>query len=256
MKHDTLKLLLEKDDITWKALLYELVKSEDMNPWDIDISHLTLKYVETIKEMQKMDFRVSGKVLLAAAILLKMKSTHLLEHDVDALDRLLASSAEQEGMEDFFSEFSHELFKVAEDMDYEEPRLIPRTPQPRHRKITIYDLASALQKALEVKKRKLARIHPDIKVHIPHKKFDITQVIRDIYSKIKTFLYKNQKSSLTFSRLLPQDATKEDKAYTFIPLLHLDNQRKIDLMQTQHFGDIGIELGRAKKQVDKELNLN
>ena len=47
--------------------------------------------------------------------------------------------------------------------------------------------------------------------------------------------------SLTFSKLIPSDS-KEDKVYTFIPLLHLENQRKIDMKQFRHFGEINIEM--------------
>ncbi len=253
MSEDTIQLLLEKDDVTWRQLLYDLVKSEQMNPWDIDLSILSKRYIETIKQMQHMDFRVSGKILLAAAILLKVKSQHFIEHGLDELDRLLARTQEPDMDETFFSEFSHELFDVADKIEYEEPRLIPRTPQPRHRKITIYDLAEALQQALEVKKRKLDRAYPNIKITIPKKKFDITQVIRDVYTRIKTYFHMNGDKQLTFSQLLPSSASREDKVYTFIPLLHLDNQRKINMWQREHFGEIGIDLLNTKKQVDSEL---
>ncbi|MCK5140441.1 MAG: segregation/condensation protein A, partial [Thermodesulfovibrionia bacterium] len=57
---------------------------------------------------------------------------------------------------------------------------------------------------------------------------------------------------LTFSTLVPSE-TKEDKIYTFIPLLHLTNQRKIDIEQYQPFGEIEIIL-RQKIELDKELN--
>ena len=252
-QNDVLNLLLEKDDISWKTLLYDLVKTEQMDPWDVDITLLTKRYIEAIKEMQRMDFRFSGKVLLAAAILLKIKSTYLLQHDIDELDRLLARTSDPDVYPDFFSEFSQDLFKVAEKIQEIEPRLIPRTPQPRHRKITIYDLAEALQKAIEVKKRKLYRNYPEIRMEIPKRKFDITNVIRQVYTKIRTFFYQNDGQKLTFSKLLPSNCTKEEKVYTFIPLLHLDHQRRINIQQQQHFGDIDIELLKIKKEVGKEM---
>lgn len=250
-----LQFLFEKDDVTWKSILYELVKSEQMNPWDIDLSLLSKRYIETLKQMKQMDFRISGKVLLAAALLLKIKSQHLLEHGVDELDRLLARTTEPEYDPGFFSEFSQDLFKVAQHLESDQPHLIPRTPQPRQRKITIYDLAEALQQALEVSKRKLERQYPTVKLTIPKRTFDITQVIRDVYTRIKTYFHQNHNQPLLFTQLLPNGATKQDKAYTFIPLLHLDNQRKINLLQEQHFSDINIELTKIKKEVDKELGI-
>ena len=74
MQEKLYEVLFEKDDITWQTILMELVKSEEMNLWDLDISLLTKKYIDTIKELKKHDFRLSGKVLLAAALLLKIKS--------------------------------------------------------------------------------------------------------------------------------------------------------------------------------------
>ena len=55
----------------------------------------------------------------------------------------------------------------------------------------------------------------------------------------------NQEKTLTFTQLIPSDA-KKDKVLTFIPLLHLTNQRKIDLIQEKHFSEIEIKLREIK----------
>ena len=78
-EQNIIDMLIQKDDVTWKSMIYDLVKSEQMNPWDIDISLLSKKYLDIVKTLKEMDFRISGKVILAAAILLKLKSKHLLE---------------------------------------------------------------------------------------------------------------------------------------------------------------------------------
>ncbi len=253
MKQDQVyNLILQEDDIGWKTILFDLVKTEQMNPWDVDLTFLTSKYLETIKRMKQLDLRVSGKILLAAAYLLKLKSIRLLGHDIDELDRLFARTTETDEDGSFFSEFGDELFNVNQRLDSEQPRLIPKTPQPRTRKISIYDLAEALQKAMEVKQRKVLRDYPSFEIEIPKKKIDISQLIRDVYTTIKEYFFKNKKQKLTFSQILPSDS-KEDKVYTFVPLLHLDHQRKIDLFQHEHFGEIEIEIHKARKQVEQEL---
>ena len=58
-------------------------------------------------------------------------------------------------------------------------------------------------------------------------------------------------NKLTFTKLIPSNS-REDKVYTFIPLLHLTNQRRIDLEQEKHFGEIEVYL-KTKKAVDKEI---
>ena len=72
-----------------------------------------------------------------------------------------------------------------------------------------------------------------------------------MYAKIKAFVYNNNQNKLTFSQLVPSQE-KEDKVFTLIPLLHLTTQRKIDLDQEEHFGEINIILN-TKKEVDEEL---
>jgi len=237
------QLLYNEDEVTWQSLLHELIKKEQMNPWDINISLLTKHYIETIKKLKELDFRISGKVLLAAAILLKIKSDRLLNEDLSEFDRLLTESKEG----------------LAEELDLEEPQrqydekhpLIPRTPQPRKRKVSVFDLVKALEKALEVKQRRVMNSIPPMDVKIPEKKRDITQVIREVYSKIISFFTINKQNKLTFSQLVPSQ-TKEDKIYTFIPLLHLTNQRKVNLEQKEHFGEIEIMIN-SEKEVNKEI---
>ena len=239
------QLLYNQDEVTWQSLLYDLIKKEQMNPWDVNISLLTKKYIETIKKLKELDFRISGKVLLAAAILLKMKSNRLLNEDLSELDRLLTQSEEE----------------LIDELDLEEPQrqhdekhtLIPRTPQPRKRKVSVFDLVKALEKALEVKQRRVMNSIPPMDVKIPKKTKDITQIIREVYTKIRSFFIINKQKTLTFTQLVPSK-TKEDKIYTFIPLLHLTTQRKVNLSQQEYFGEIEIILN-TEKEIDKELGV-
>ena len=242
-----LELLFDKDEVTWQSILYELVRTEKMDPWDINISLIAERFLEMLKTLKEMDFRVSGKVILAAAILLKIKSNRLLGADLAYFDGLFREQEEEESLLD-------EIQSTEQQEDLSDVRLIPRTPQPRKRKVSIFDLVDALQKALEVKRRRVMRDIPSMEVEIPKKKVEISQIIKNTYGKIKLFFLKNNYKKLTFSQLVPSD-NKQDKVFTFIPLLHLNHQRKIDMIQYQHFGEIEIELLKSlnKKELAKEL---
>ena len=241
-------MLFDKDEVTWQTLLKELIKSEQMDPWNINISLLTKKYIEAVKKFKEFDFRISGKMLLAAAILLKIKSNKLVGEDIEYLDRLISQEDDEE------LSFEEDVEPRAQE---EMPKnLIPRTPQPRKRKVSIYDLMGALERALEVKRRRVLKSVPPMDVHIPEKTRDISDVIREIYGKIKQFFWSNSRNRLTFSKLLPEEASKEDKVSTFVPLLHLTNQRKIDIFQQKHFGEIDIILNQTKEEINKELELS
>jgi segregation and condensation protein A len=254
MQERIFKLVFEEDDVTWQSILYDLVRKEQMNPWDIDVSLLAQRYIEMLKKLQRMDFRISGKVLLAAAILLRIKSTRLVGDDLLDLDRLLY--AQDEIDED---QFYDELENQAREKEREEiPDLIPRTPQPRKRKVSIYDLISALEQALEVKRRRVMKYIPPLDMKAPEKKVDISQVIKHVYLRILKYFSSGQQL-MTFSQLVPSDS-RSDKVYTFIPLLYLathsaETPRRIELWQKEHFGEIEIMLNQAlaKKEVEKEL---
>lgn len=237
------KILFEKDDVTWQTIIYELVKSEKIDPWDIDINLLTKKYIEIVKKLKKFDFNVSGKILLAAAILLRIKSNRLVGEDLDEFDRMIAGQQEQ----DLFEEDFNEALTNKEQAQ----TLIPRLPQPRKRKVSIYDLMNALEKALEVKQRRVLKDIPYFDIEIPKKKSNINLTIQSLYLKIKKFFVTGNKE-LTFSKLIPSD-TKEDKVLTLIPLLHLSNKNQVNLTQKEHFGEILINL-KTKQDINKELS--
>ncbi len=242
-----LTLICKKDDVNWKSIIHDLVTSEQMDAWDIDVSLLSNKYIALVRKMQEHDFRVSGKMILAAAILLKIKSKQLVGKDLEDLDRLFASRNNDE-TEEFYEEMGYEHMREMLAGDGEEkPDLIPKTPQPRVRNISVYDLVSALEQALEVKKRRVLNSIPDM-IDLPQKSVNISRSIKDIYQKILELFKYNKR--MTFSNLLPENCSKETKVFTFIPLLHLTTTRKIGLRQDEHFGEIDILL-RSERIVGK-----
>lgn len=229
-----LDIVVQKDEVTWQSMIYELVKHENMNPWDVDVTLLAKRYIQMLKKLNQLDFRISGKVVLAAAILLKIKSQRLLNDDIGELDRLM--NPEEMSEEEFYDD----LESASREGLGEIPALVPRTPQPRKRKVSIYDLMIALQKALEVRDRRILRSISPVRIDVPQRKVDITKLIAFVYEKITThFLSTSEK--LTFSKLM-QDASRETKIHHFMSLLHLANvdHRKIDLIQNEHFGEIEI----------------
>ena len=248
MEQKIFEIILKEDDTSWRDILLELVKSEGMDPWDVNITHLTQKYLQVVKEMQKHDLKVSGKVLLAAAMLLRFKSTHFIDHDISNLDKLFNQTEELMEEDVELSDLSSEEKKARQKY-----QLIPRNPQPRSRKVSINDLIEALQHAMESKKRILAKMRP-VKYDMPKRKMDIMEVIRDLYYKILYYTDKDQKEELTFTRLLPPRAGKTEKVYTFIPLLHLESQRQIDTRQEKAFDEIHIKLLKKEKKANSAEN--
>lgn len=234
MQDRIFNMLVQQDEITWQSIIYDLIRTEQMDPWDIDISVLSKKYIDTVNKLKEMNFFISGKVLLASAIMLKIKSHKLMEEDIAGFDSYLFNSDEELSLGDL-----EEVQPTRLTRD-QLPKLTIKTPQARKRKVNLQDLMSALQKALEVNQRKILRKireeNPTMP-HIPERKIEISKLIKEIYEKITGLFQK--KENITFTKLLPSDK-KEDKILTLMPLLHLDTQGKINLVQEEPFGEIKI----------------
>ena len=247
-------LVHEKEsEITWQSLLYDLMKREDMDPWDVNVSKLSQRYIEALRELKEHDFRISGKVVLAAAMLLKLKSTRFVENDLMELDRLIQSSKEQDIDEDQFYEDIEQDFHIPGEISQErQHKLIPRTPQPRKRKVSIYDLMNALDQALEVRRRRIINAMPPAeRFETPKKKVDIMKSIKQVYDRICEH-YDSTEETLTFSNLIPSHE-KEAKVLTFMPLLHLTTLGRVDLHQEKHLAEIDINLLKNDGNLESEI---
>jgi segregation and condensation protein A len=65
----------------WQEILEEIVISEGMDPWEVDIVKLTDTFMSYLQTMQKFDFKIPGRFILIAAILLRMKCEILFEEE-------------------------------------------------------------------------------------------------------------------------------------------------------------------------------
>ena len=228
-------LITNEKEVTWQSIIQDLVRTEQMDPWDINISLLVKKYLETVKKLEKLNFFVSGKILLASAFLLKIKSDKLMNEHITNFDSLFYPG--QEEFEEFVEETKQEKPEI--------PNIYIKTPQARKKKVTLNELITALNKAINVNEKRILRkireenLFP--KVLIPVKTVDITALIKEIYSKIKNYFLAND--NLTFSVLVNSER-REDKIRTFVPLLHLENDNKVELTQLVPFGEIDIKLKR------------
>ena len=229
---DRLYTLITSDDLTWEGLIRDIVKQENMNIWDINVARLSDRYIKSIRELKSLDFRVSGKFLLTAAILLRMKSEVLdMEDLLKHPDYYLADLA---GAVD--------LTKVFEKPEYPNGAIVPRLRPRQLRRVTLDELVDALHKAMEVKERRTKRYEERERIKNMRRKFkpiNIREKMKDLYSRIVNFFKNLGRDKILFGELLPS-TDRKDVILTFVPLLHLANSGKIVLEQEKEFGDIYV----------------
>jgi len=239
-------MLLDKEEITWKSIIHDLIRSNQIDPWDVDVSILAKRYIEFVRQAQEMDLAISGKVVFAAALLLRIKSSRLVGEDMLQFDRLLED--EPHASEEALFDEEEQLYghQTGDELP-EHLKLIPRTPQPRKRKVSIYDLMGALEKALEVKRRRVLQSMPAQPIDIPVNVRDITSLIRQAYKAVNEYYGVRRKQKLMFSQLAPS-GSRDDRIFTFVPLLHLSSQQRIALAQETHFSDFSIALRKPGEE--------
>lgn len=236
IKQEQIHNLLFNRDIDWQEIIYDLINTEQLDPWDININILTEKYLEKIQKYENTDFFVSSKVLLAAALLLRIKSEILLNKYVKSIDEILFGKKEQPRTQ-------IERIDLEEDI----PELIPRSPMPRFRKVTLKELLEALNKAIITENRRIKKTIinrnalRETGIVLPKRKFNIKNKIQEIYNNLSIHLKDNkEKNKISFTELIGE--TKEERILAFLPLLELENQKKIWLEQENHFDEIHIWL--------------
>ncbi|MBR9678933.1 MAG: segregation/condensation protein A [Nanoarchaeota archaeon] len=225
---DKIYSLIMDDKLTWEHMIIDVVREEGINPWNINVSKLTSGYISRIREMKNLNFRFSGKVLLIASILLRLKSSEFVFVE-DKEEEIIERTALLDGVE----------------IDYSE--LDINVPLPKTRKVTLQELMSALDAALVVKDRKehrrqkLKELKKREEFKLKFKDINIGDKISSLFLKIKQSLSQLKIKKILFSKLIPSKS-REDIVWTFLPLLHLSNKSKVSLTQEEVFGDISVEL--------------
>jgi len=235
-KQEQLHDILFNREIGWQEIIYDLINTEQLNPWDINIIILTDKFLERIGESESADFFISGKVLLAASLLLRIKSEILLNKHIKSIDEILFGKKEEK--KDIFERI---------EFDEQIPELILKSPVPRLRKITLQELMDSLNKAITTENRRIQkeiikkRAIIETSFSLPKRKFSIKDRIRKIYENLLEYFKEDEKrQKISFTKLV--GTNKEERIISFLPLLHLDHQKKVWLEQENHFDEFYIWL--------------
>ncbi len=206
---------------TWKDILLNLVETNKLNVWDVDISKIVDSYLKFIKQLKTIDLYIPSNIILAASILLKLKSKTI----------------------SFESEYTDQI--VQEDIEISK-RIIPQVDDiyPRFRlqpnkKITLDELVNALNEAMVIEKK-----HKQVAENssIPMNFFidiGIDEKIDNVYNLISKYI---DSQKMTTFNTLKTNFSENLLLNLFVPLLFLMHQNKILIIQETFFGEILIKL--------------
>jgi len=183
--------------------------------------------------MEEADFFVSSKVLLAAALLLRIKSEILLNRYIKSIDEILFGKKEEK-------KYQMERIELEGDI----PELVPRSPMPRFRKVTLNELIESLNKAISTENRRIKKeiinqnALRETEISMPKQTISIKDKIKEIYNRLFNHFEENKTHKISYTDFAGMD--KEERIMAFSPLLHLENQKKVWMHQDNHFDEIHI----------------
>lgn len=210
-------------------ILVELASKGEIDPWNIDIIDVTDKFLKKLEELKQLDLRVSGRTLLYASMLLRMKS------------EVLVDKRQEEEFEWELFGFQPEYFQTDEY-----PCLRPRIKRESKRPVTLSELIDELRKAMDRKeqsnKRRLRRVEglptPEEVLKIAHEE-DVEDMIQKIRGKLSKKFKKNDR--VMFNELI-EERTPSCIIQTYVPLLFMADRKQIWLEQKELFGDLYVKL--------------
>ncbi len=207
---------------TWRELLMELVEKERIDPWAIDLAKIVDGYISVVKQMRVLDLHVPANIMLAASILLRMKSESLSVFEVP-----------QEIVDDVVH-----MDRIIPEVE----ALVPRNRLQPGRKVTLQELMDALNDAMKItEKRAHVVSERTMPLTFPVVKDDIDEKISAAYMLIKSNA--DKEGMVSFSQISKRyDSITSVVIDLFVPMLFLAHRRTVAVMQEIFFDDIFIKL--------------
>lgn len=234
---DALAVFLEAFEGPLDLLLY-LIRRQNMNILDIDVSEITRQYMDYIGAVEAMRFELAAEYLVMAATLAEIKSRMLLpRHETDD-DEELDPRAELIRRLQQYERFK----KAAEDID-EMPRMerdtfsasaaLPKLPSSQpHPEVDMSELLLALHGVL--KRADLFTSH-----HVERERLSTRERMSHILSVLQGDRF------VTFESLFAVEEGRLGVVVTFLATLELVKEQLIEIVQAEVLGSIHVRARAA-----------
>lgn len=232
-------------------ILVSMAKTGKVNPWNIDIVDITDKYLSQMFQMKAQNLRLTGRTLLFAAILLKLKSNILENIDVNEFEGVNegAEFDELDLSDDFNNDddYSYNTNNVISIDEVLQRRTSVRLN--RNRVVTLKDLIrqlefyemidkkQSLKNAHERAKRRVrsyANLSADDIINLAHDEY-IEEGVQKLRDNLEQIFKNGSRVELTELTLLGMD-----KISAYIALLFLSAESDYELVQDEFYSDLYV----------------
>lgn len=222
-------------------LLLDLIKKNEMDICDIQISVITQQYLDYLATLKELDLEIAGEFIVMAATLIYIKSKMLLPPDdseedeeggdprAELVRKLLEYQAFKAAAKELgILEGERSKVFTRQVTDYYLSQLDESDLEIDTFSANLYDLLSAFQKVI-------AKHGKDIL----HEVFEEEVSIEERMSQVRTILEGRKK--ILFAELFENKGSRNFMIVTFLAVLEIVRTKFACLRQEEAFGDIAIE---------------
>lgn len=222
-------------------LLLHLIKTSEVDIYDIEIEKITKQYLDFIRSMEDMNLTIASEYLVMASELIELKSRLLLpsnkdlgedEYEEDPRENLINRLLEYKKYKDMIDTFK-ELEEERRDIFTKEPINLSKYKDietNNNGDISLEDLINALNNFLKRKEDERP-----IQTKITKKELSVKDRTRDIRNILK------QKKKVSFFELF-EVKTREYVVVTFLSILEMAKRGELNIIQENNFNDIIVNL--------------
>ncbi len=228
-------------------LLLHLIKSHEMDIYDIRIVEITEQYLTIIEQMQQLDLDTAGEFLLMAATLIYIKSRMLLpvsddieEEEEDPRAELVKRLLEYQRYKDV-AELFQQLPQLERDIfigQFQASDFFEGDSAENEVPIGIYQLADAFHQLL--KEQPVETFHEVIRESL-----SVAVYIDNIVEKL------TQNKRLSFREIFTAKFSRNELIVTFLATLELVKMHIVNIEQVGDFSEIWLALTIPPDQVSR-----
>ena len=246
------KKYVQEAEVDGIDILVNMAKQGKLNPWAVDIVDVTDKYLTHLFQSKSQNLRMTGRTLLFAAVLLRLKSNVL--EGIDIADFTPQAPQEADWLEEGELDYSggdEDTFSQTSNVVSIDEALQRRTSvRLNHsRVVTLHDLIRQLEfyEQLDKKQslknaherairriRNYARMTPEDIISMAHDEY-IKEGVQRLKANLEEILGRQDKIELNELTLLGMD-----RISAYISLLFLTQNSDYDLEQDEFYSDLYV----------------
>lgn len=220
-------------------LLLHLIRSQEINIYDIPIAQITSQYLDYLKQMQQLNLQIAGEYFVMSSTLLRIKSQYLLpqndfvedvveEDPRDELVQQLVQYSVFKKISEYFKQRNDSLpVTVSKEASVSKDKKLQKLPLGQ---ISSDELAHTF--AFVMRKRKIK--HPDSAM-VEVKEKSITEMCLYLKNKV------NAGKEVSFFSCINEINNVSDVIGLFLAVLELCKNKNIIVTQSKTLGDLNIK---------------